>query len=90
MTHDPVRLKERVAINRYKTWMKHWLLEHKHDFEPLLTFAEWLQRSQIQLLPPEWPENPGRGVLPPDIPNRVHAGRRRGDATDFRTAAVRP
>lgn len=88
VTHDLVRLPERVAINRYLAWRKYRTRE-RDGKKNLVTFVEWLQQSQIQILPPEWPENAGQRSLPPDVSNGVHAGRRRGDATDFRAAVVK-
>jgi hypothetical protein len=56
-----------MAIQRYLEWRKYRIQEGDGK-ESLLTFAQWLGQSQIQVLPPEWEKDLGERCFLLDVP----------------------
>lgn len=65
-----VLLSEREAIHRFLLW-KSYRARERDRGEVLLTFAEWLAQSRIEILPPESAQEAGECAFPSDVANGI-------------------
>jgi hypothetical protein len=65
--HEPVQLKERVAIDRYRRWADY---RRREGDRQVVSFLEWMAQANIALLDPESPGDLDEGGPLPGFGSR--------------------